>query len=173
MTVIRLLALALGAMISGACAVAGPSPTPAEACASTVANAVLPAWARAGFTDEEPSVAHSIGRSGAIAAIVFGATLYAPPKQDQGNKILWVARDRVDAPGPLTISAQRMDGRTPVGDPVRLSVPDGPGPSTIDLPVAGCWRLALGWGDRSDSLDLEYVPPPGAELATSRPDRSS
>ena len=54
-----------------------------------------------------------------------------------------------------------MDGSAPVGDRVERSVADGPGPSTIDLPEAGCWRMTLSWADRTDSLDLEYVSPSG------------
>jgi hypothetical protein len=39
---------------------------------------------------------------------------------------------------------------------VRHIVPTGPGPSTIDLPEAGCWRLTLSWSGRKDSVDLAY-----------------
>jgi hypothetical protein len=32
----------------------------------------------------------------------------------------------------------------------------GPGPSGINLPSPGCWRLTLQWSGRTDHLDLEY-----------------
>jgi len=101
---------------------------------------------------------HTIGRAGDIVAILFGDPLTSPPSLDRNNKILWVAR-RIDAASDLHISAQRMDGTAAVGDPVEQSVQGGPGPSTIDLPAAGCWRLTLTWGGRTDRLDLEYIQP--------------
>jgi hypothetical protein len=52
-----------------------------------------------------------------------------------------------------------MVGAAPVGAPEERQVEGGPGPSTIDLPDPGCWRLSLTWGGRTDTLDLEYVSP--------------
>jgi hypothetical protein len=49
-----------------------------------------------------------------------------------------------------------MNGSTLVGAPVTRKVFGGPGPSIINLPSAGCWRLTLRWSGRSDSLDLQY-----------------
>jgi hypothetical protein len=46
-----------------------------------------------------------------------------------------------------------------VGAPVRRIIKTGPGPSYVDAPSAGCWRLTLTWSGRSDTLDLAYVPP--------------
>jgi hypothetical protein len=123
---------------------------------------VLPEWAREGFSEPEPSAMHALGRSGEIVAILFGGTLYSPPSPEVSNKILWVARDPATRFGQLVISAQRMDGSTPVGDLVERIVDGGPGPSTIDLPEAGCWRMTLDWADRTDSLDLEYEAPSGS-----------
>jgi hypothetical protein len=146
-------------VVAAACGRSLPITSPsqaASACAARVETSVLPDWARQGFSEPEPSVAHEIGRSGEIAAIVFGDQLVSPPIPDRMNKILWVPRHATSAPK-LDISAQRMDGSVPVGDPVERSVAGGPGPSIIDLPEAGCWRLTLSWADRTDSLDLEYV----------------
>jgi hypothetical protein len=47
--------------------------------------------------------------------------------------------------------ARRTDGRT-----ATRTLQGGPGPSYVDLPGAGCWRLQLRWGGRRDVLDLAY-----------------
>lgn len=57
----------------------------------------------------------------------------------------------------LRISAQRMKGSHRVGRPVVRVVRGGPGPSYVNLPAPGCWRLTLRWSGRSDQLDLDYV----------------
>jgi hypothetical protein len=148
----------------------GPSPSPFTlACEARVERGVLPAWARAGFSDAEPIMPHVISRSGEFAAILFGDPLTSPPSPSHNNKILWVAGPKSGSaparpsasPGPtdLQISAQRMVGATPIGEPVERRVKGGPSPSIVDLPEAGCWRLSLTWADRTDSLDLEYVSP--------------
>jgi hypothetical protein len=33
----------------------------------------------------------------------------------------------------------------------------GPGPSIVNLPSPGCWKLTLRWSGRVDTLDLEYA----------------
>jgi len=93
-----------------------------------------------------------------IVAILFGDPLSAPPALDRNNKILWVAK-RIDGATDLRITAQRMDGSVALGQAVERTVAGGPGPSIVDLPVAGCWRLALAWGAVSDSPDLEHADP--------------
>jgi hypothetical protein len=125
-------------------------------CSPEVVTAVVPDWARAGFGDAAPTMPYEVGRSGEIAALVFGFPLVVPPSTARTNKILWVSRQATTADR-LDISAQQMDGATPVGDPVKQSVAGGPGPSIVDLPTAGCWRFTLSWADRTDSLDLEYA----------------
>ncbi len=126
-------------------------------CASGVASRVLPPWARAGFSGSQPRMPYELGRSGRIAAIVFGYPLLSPPGKDRNNKILWVERQASRAPTALWIHAQRMNGSRAVGRAVTRVVAHGPGPSIIDLPAAGCWRLTLTWSGRSDSLDLRYL----------------
>jgi hypothetical protein len=131
--------------------------SPAPACHSAVHHGVLPTWARTGFSDPRPRLPHVIGRSGEIAALVFGYPLRSPAGRDRANKILWVSRRAVRPLSDLRIRAQRMEGRRRVGRPVTRVVVGGPGPSGIDLPAAGCWRLTLRWSGRSDQLDLRYV----------------
>jgi hypothetical protein len=155
----RGLALVLAVVLIPGCGQSLPITSPSQgvlACSPNVAAAVLPDWARSGFSDPAPVMPYEVGRSGDIAAIVFGFPLLAPPSTVRSNKILWVSRQPTVATR-LDISAQQMDGVTPVGDPVKQSIDGGPGPSIVDLPAAGCWRFTLSWADRADSLDLAYV----------------
>jgi hypothetical protein len=135
-----------------------PAPT-GGACHSLVRHGVLPSWARTGFSSPRPRLPHVLGRSGEIAALIFGYPLHAPPLDDRGNKVLWVSRRAVKRLSDLRIRAQRMHGRQRVGRPVVRVVVGGPGPSGINLPSAGCWRLTLTWSGRTDHLDLEYRRP--------------
>ena len=118
---------------------------------------VLPVWARTGFAEPEPAATHVMSRSGDLVAILFGYPLTSPPREDVNNKILWVLRDGPSSP--VQVSAQRMDGSSPVGDAVARQLDEGFGPSIVDLPEAGCWRLTLAFDGRSDSMDLEYIEP--------------
>jgi hypothetical protein len=132
----------------------GPA-APAASCEAGVEDTVLPTWARTGFTDPEPVVRHVLGDDGRIVAILFGQALHAPPAPDVSNKVLWVARTAGDT---LSIDAVRAED----GKVAHREVAGGPGPSTIDLPGAGCWHLTLRWGDAPesrDTMDLEYVAP--------------
>jgi hypothetical protein len=146
----------LGAGVAGGIAGGASGIAATETCTGRVSVGVLPVWARGGFTEPEPRMPHAVGRSRAIAAIVFGYPLQVPPAATRNNKILWVARDRADHATPLRIRAQRMRGERKVGLPVSRVVKAGPGPSIINLPVAGCWRFVLAWGGKHDRLDLKY-----------------
>jgi hypothetical protein len=138
------------------------SPPPRHAaapipCRARVHHGVLPTWARGGFSDPRPRMPHELGRSGNIAALLFGDPLVSPPRRDHSNKILWVSRLPYAEHTDLRIRAQRMIGGRSVGAPVTRAVDGGPGPSIVDLPAAGCWRLALRWSDERDSIDLRYA----------------
>jgi hypothetical protein len=141
------LAVAAVAVIA-AVTLGSDAPAP-RACAPAIDRGVLPEWARTGFSEPEPRIAHVIGRRGELAAILFGDPLTAPPREDRSNKILWVAR-RTPPPGPLRLVAEG-GGRT-----VERVVENGPGPSGVDLP-AGCWRIRASWPGGADELDLRYV----------------
>jgi hypothetical protein len=149
--------IAAAAVAAAALTVPAGASSPAPACRSVVRQGVLPAWARTGFSDPRPRLPHVLGRSGEIAALVFGYPLRSPPAKDRGNKVLWVSRREVKPLSDLRIHAQRMDGRRRVGQPVTRVVPGGPGPSGINLPAPGCWRLTLRWSGRTDELDLQYA----------------
>ena len=126
-------------------------------CRSTARTGILPTWARAGFSDPRPRMPYALGRSGQIAAILWGS-LDSPPSHPHTNKILWVSRvSPSSSGGDLRIEAQRMSGTRSLGAPVSRLVIGGPGPSIINLPAAGCWRLTLRWSGRTDHIDLRYA----------------
>ncbi|HEX3978729.1 MAG TPA: hypothetical protein VHW96_20830 [Solirubrobacteraceae bacterium] len=133
----------------------GHRPPTVLACRSEVRIGVLPGWARAGFSEARPRMRYELGASGRIAAIPFG-TLNSPPAADHTNKILWVSHVVPRSGGSLRILAQRMTGTRRDGTPVMRVVTGGPGPSIINLPSPGCWRLTLRWSGWSDQLDLQY-----------------
>jgi hypothetical protein len=150
-----------GVALAGVTVAVAARPGSSErACRPAVDRGVLPEWARAGFSEPEPRIAHVVARGGRLAAVLFGDPLTAPPRRDVSNKILWVSRTPQSAPSDLRLSAQRMEGARPVGAPVARTVENGPGPSIIDLPRPGCWRLSARWADQRDELDLAYAPAP-------------
>jgi hypothetical protein len=143
-------------LIGGDAAPAGAS-TAATACKPAVRHGVLPKWARTGFSDPRPRLPHAVARHGRIAALYFGFPLTAPPRKRVSNKILWVSHVGQRPGEDLRIRAQRMRGRRLLGAPVHRRVDGGPGPSGVDLPRAGCWRLRLRWSGHTDRLDVRYV----------------
>lgn len=153
-------AAALCALALGGCGGSENTPTRVSACASAVKTGVLPRWARGGFSDPKPRMPYELGRAGDIAALVWGNPLLSPPPRTHNNKILWVSRVQTQAGSNLRIAAQRMQGTRPVGTPVSRTVAGGPGPSIINLPQSGCWRLTLRWSGRVDWLDLNYASNP-------------
>ena len=126
-------------------------------CRPHVADGVIPSWARAGFSSPRPTMHYELGAHGRIVALLWAYPLLSPPPQTHNNKILWVAKVPPGA-SPLVISAQRMVGAVPTGAPVERQVVGGPGPSIINLPTAGCWRLSLQWSGHTDEMDLSYLP---------------
>jgi hypothetical protein len=128
------------------------APRTTIACRSVVDTGVLPVWARGGFSDPKPRIPHVLGRSVRIVAILFAYPLLSPPPRHHNNKILWVAR-KADGSA-LRLRAQRMIGSARVGAPVSRTITGGP--SIVNLPASGCWRVSLRWGSHTDSLDLGY-----------------
>ena len=39
----------------------------------------------------------------------------------------------------------------------RVRLGPAPGPSIVDLPRPGCWRMKLRWGTYTDMITLPYV----------------
>lgn len=136
-----------------------PSGALAGGCRSLVRARVLPVWARAGFSPSRQRVPYTLGAKGLILAIPFGP-LDSPPAAGVHNKILWVARvENRAARSSLAISAQRMSGTKRLGRPMHQTVAPGPGPSYVNAPAPGCWRLTLRWQGHTDQLDLRYSRP--------------
>jgi hypothetical protein len=130
----------------------GDAVVPARsACEGSVRDRVLPEWARTGFSDPAPVASYATGLRGELVAILFGP-LQSPPLAGADPKILWVARD--GGVGPLRISA-RLEGTDVVEDVV---LPDGAGPSVVEMPRPGCWLLDLTWSGGQDSLALAWEP---------------
>jgi hypothetical protein len=98
---------------------------------------------------------HVVGAQGEIVAILWARhdALHAPPLANRANKILWVSRLN-GQPGPLTIRAA-LNGTDRTATRV---IPNGPGPSYVDLPAAGCWTLNLSWSGHRDQVELRYAP---------------
>ena len=126
---------------------------PSGSCVDPVPSRVLPDWARTGFSEPRPRMPYVLGDNGAIVAILFGQPLTSPASADHNNKILWVSRDNDGSS--LRITAELVDGSATA---TRV-VDGGPGPSLIDLPSPGCWRLTLRWGTGTDTMNLAYVTP--------------
>jgi hypothetical protein len=126
-----------------------------DGCAGQPPVSPLPVWARAGFSPADQAMPHVMGEAGNIVAILWVTrdALHSPPLQGRGNKVLWVSRIPFVAPDPLIIRAT-LAGSTRTAT---VSVPGGPGPSTIDLPAPGCWTLRLSWSGHTDELKLRYV----------------
>ncbi len=125
-------------------------------CRARPVDAVLPVWARAGFHPAATRMHFELGSRGEIAALLFAFPLLSPPSTVRANKILWVSRVATDG-SPLVITARRMEGSEYTGAPVRRIVTGGPGPSIVDLPTPGCWRLDLAWSGHRDRLDVAFV----------------
>jgi len=159
------LLVAGGVVVQGARNASAPAAvatTPAPACDGTPTSQVLPDWARGGFSDPEPVVPFVRSRSGNVVAILFGGHLYSPPRKDVSNKVLWVWRDVPGTTGgaggtggSLTMTAQLAGTHTVV----TRGLPQPAGPSTVDLPQPGCWRITLHSPAGTDTIDLDYVRP--------------
>ena len=128
------------------------SPASAGGCTGQPPVSPLPVWARSGFTPPDIPVPHVMGAAGNIVAVLWATpdALHAPALPDRANKILWVSRV---SSGPMTIRATLAGStRTAI-----VNLPDGPGPSYVDMPAPGCWTLHLSWGGHTDQLSLRYV----------------
>jgi hypothetical protein len=130
---------------------ATPSPQP---CAARN-TADVPAWAES--ANPPRSIPHTLTPDGNVLVVLFADPLIAGHRTDRQNKILWIVRQARDGQ-PLEITAT-LPGSDVV--PVHVSVPadSSPGeiyPSTVDVPVPGCWHFALAWNGHHSAIDLGY-----------------
>jgi hypothetical protein len=92
---------------------------------------------------------HVMGAVGHIAAILWAlrSALHAPALPHRRKKILWVSPL---SSGPVTIRATLADS-TPTAT---VHLPNGPGPSYVNMAAPGCWTLHLSWNRHTDQLSL-------------------
>jgi len=124
----------------------------AEPCVTKIEAGALPEWARTGFTGDGSGNPHVLSKNGDMLGVLFGNPLRATPAADHDNKILWVSKPPITMPSDFAIVASL----TGTGETYRPKVDPAPGPSIIDLPRAGCWRLTLSWSGHVDTMDLTY-----------------
>lgn len=132
-------------------------PVAANSCATAVVYGPLPTWARAGFSPPSVAMPHVLGSRGDIVAVLWAQhdPLVTPTPPGRANKILWVSKLSVGSS--LEITARQLIGGTAVGAVQRRTVLGGPGPSTIDMPTAGCWQFTLRWSGHVDTVNLPYA----------------
>ena len=117
-------------------------------------TAVLPVWARAGFTPPYTAT-FATSSSGDLLAVLFGPLAAPPAASGPTNKVLWISRATAPPAGqPQVQITAHLDGTDRTA---RVSLPDGFGPSTVDLPAPGCWHLHLESGNGGEDLDLSYA----------------
>ena len=137
--------------------VTSSQPVAASSCASAVVYGSLPTWARAGFTPPSVAMPYVLGSRGDIVAVLWARhdPLVTPTPPGRANKILWVSKLSVGSS--LEITARQLIGGAAVGAVQRRTVLGGPGPSTIDMPTAGCWQFTLRWSGHVDTVNLPYA----------------
>lgn len=160
-----LLTLASFVVATASCSASLPSvtqapPTGTGACGDTVAHDAPGPRARPDLSTN--AWAAATPASAGIVAYFWQPAPFlraVPPGAADSDKILWVSD--VATGDPLVVTATR-DGDP--GSPVRMTFPpagDPPGdyPSSLALPVAGCWHFALELGTVRASLDLSVGDP--------------
>ncbi len=132
---------------------AAASPEPASTlCRSVVTRDALPTWARGGFNNDGSGTPHVISEHGDLIAVLFEYPPVSSNNPEEGTKILWVSRLPQEPMQPLRIEAT-LAGTTTT---LMRQVPGGPGPSYVQLPTAGCWRLVLSWSGHQDRMALQF-----------------
>ncbi|MGC1212933.1 MAG: hypothetical protein WA890_16900 [Micromonospora sp.] len=139
------------ASMEGAGAAASPVPE-STPCRSTVTRDALPTWARGGFKNDGSGTPHVLSERGDLIAVLFEYPPVSRSDPQEGTKILWKSRLPQEPMQPLRIEATLAGTTTPV---VR-EVPQGPGPSYVQLPRPGCWRLVLSWSGHQDRMTLQF-----------------
>jgi hypothetical protein len=128
--------------------------------ASAIQTGPPPEWTAPAFADSSPSIRipYAVADNGSAAAFYFARPLRAGHPRDQANKVLWVMKLPRDG-HPLEITA-RFGGNPSLVMRIARPADSGPGeiyPSYVDLPRAGCWRLALAWGGHRATLGVSVA----------------
>lgn len=124
----------------------------ATPCQSVVSREALPTWARDGFSNDGSGTPHVISERGDLIAVLFNYPPVSSKNPDEGTKILWKSRLPQEPMQPLRIEATLAGTTTTL---IR-EVPGGPGPSRVQLPTPGCWRLLLSWSGHQDRMTLQF-----------------
>jgi hypothetical protein len=150
----------------GGAAPAGRAVRSARCAAAAIHHGPPPAWTAGAWAGSSPGSSPPYAlATGDRAAAFFADPLRAGHPTDPANKVLWVVRQPRQGM-PLTVSARRVGTRSSA---LRISRPadSGPGeiyPSYVDLPQAGCWRLALAWGSHRAAIDVQVAPARAASV---------
>jgi hypothetical protein len=94
-----------------------------------------------------------------VAGFFEIGNLRAGDPSNPSNKVLWIVRYPRSG-HPLRIVA-RLGSDPGMAERSTWPADSSPGeiyPSTINLPQAGCWRLALQWGRHRASIDVAVHP---------------
>jgi hypothetical protein len=115
-----------------------------------------PAWTA--FARAPEALPYVVSAHGNAVGFVWADPLHSGAPKGTANKILWVVRDNSMTAGPLTINARAPQGSSAKSVSHR-EPPIGVGlyPSTVDLPVPGCWHFTLTWSTGTATVDLPYT----------------
>jgi hypothetical protein len=161
--------IALLSLLTGACTSSSAASAPVQSaavqsfaggCAGTVlTDAVPPSWAQGGWSHAKgtPWPVHwASGTRGETVAYLFATQLVAgagPRVDGSQNKVLWEAKDHPSGDN-LVVEGHPLGQSQPV-------VTVAGGPSTVDVPTAGCWTFRLSWGansQQSSTINLQVLP---------------
>jgi hypothetical protein len=128
-----------------------PATTP-SACDLSSSKEPLPAWTDPARPPK--GVPHLVSPDGNVVAVLFGEPLTAGRQTGHQNKILWIVRQpRGGQPLQITATANSAEVQT------RIAPDSAPGeiyPSTINVPLPGCWHFTLAWNGHRSTIDIPY-----------------
>jgi Protein of unknown function (DUF4232) len=126
-----------------------------ECYAVSTATDDVPSWAESAHPPA--SVPHVLSPDGNVVAFLFGDPLAAGSPTGKQNKILWIVRQpRQGRPLQLTITLPQSDVSPLLAVLPANSSPGEIYPSTVNVPVPGCWHFALAWNGHHSAINLGY-----------------
>ena len=146
---------------------AAPSTTSALSCyASSTATTDVPAWADSARPPR--AIPHVLSPDGNVIAFLFGDPMAA----GENNKILWIVRQpRGGRPLVITATLPGSSARPRHYSKAADSSPGEIYPTTVSVPVPGCWHFALAWNGHHSRIALGYgsVTPKESTTSTTTP----